>query len=173
MLPTLTATGILTTSSAVTSLEIALPSALPVTFKVPAQLGTTVYSYSPAPHVLEEYTLIDGVTLSSTASDVASPLLSDVVNLISVILTPIFLATITPTTTVPSSCTDVKSLAVSFCVCVPFSVVATASYPSLVFLTVNVYSAPTLNIFVPVNWLNLTLLLTLSTPSLFDVSADV
>ena len=162
MLPTLTATGILTTSSAVTSLEIALPSALPVTFKVPAQLGTTVYSYSPAPHVLEEYTLIDGVTLSSTASDVASPLLSDVVNLISVILTPIFLATITPTTTVPSSCTDVKSL-----------VVATASYPSLVFLTVNVYSAPTLNIFVPVNWLNLTLLLTLSTPSLFDVSADV
>ena len=73
LLPTLTATGILTTSSAVTSLEIALPSALPVTFKVPAQLGTTVYSYSPAPHVLEEYTLIDGVTLSSTASDVASP----------------------------------------------------------------------------------------------------
>ena len=55
----------------------------------------------------------------------------------------------------------------------PFSVVATASYPSSVFLTVNVYSAPTLNISVPVNWLNLTLLLTLSTPSLLDVSADV
>ena len=116
LFPTSTGNEILTTSLADTVLVTAFPSALETAERVPAQLGTTVYSYSSAPQVLEEYTLRDGVILSSTTSSDLMPLLALFVNLISDISTDIFLETITPTHTVPSSCTEVKSLTERVCV---------------------------------------------------------
>ena len=82
------------------------------------------------------------------------------------ILTPIFLLTITPTTTVPSSCTDVNELSVFL----SSSPLHTAVYPSSVFSSENSYVEFAAN---DVAALKSFFVTTLSTPSLLDESADV
>ena len=125
-----------------------------------------MYSYSLELAVPVEATYTEGVVLSLETFS-PTPVLSLLVNLISLISTPTFLAENTPTAIEPSSCT-LSAARLSYLSSSPLLIDIHASF---VFFNVNVYVSPSVKLLLV--FLKLCCSVVLVTSSKLDVSIEL